>query len=116
LGFIGIALDVPRGDWLAKDGNDDEWIVAYHGTGLQATQSIIREGLRPGPGQAFQNNLNLNPLSAAGQIGVGIFCTPNLQEAINHNRAQNVVCILQCRVNPRALKINDGINWVVNSG
>lgn len=114
LGFVGIALDVPAGAWLSKNGGDNEWMVAYHGTGLQATESILREGLRAGPGQAFRNNQNRNPLSANGPIGVGIFCTPNLPEAIAHNKATAVTCILQCRVNPRALKIADDINWVVN--
>ena len=36
-GFIGIALDVPEGQWLSNNGGNNEWMVAYHGTGLQAT-------------------------------------------------------------------------------
>jgi hypothetical protein len=72
-------LDVPGGGWLTNDGNDDEWIVAYHGTSLQATQRIILEGLLSGWWQPFRNNLNMNPLSAVGHIEFGIFCTPNVQ-------------------------------------
>lgn len=115
-GFFGIALPVKAGNWLANDGNSEEWIVAYHGTGLQATKSILASELRPGPGQSFKCRTNQNPLSAPGLIDTGIFCTPDLPEAIAHNRASNFVVILQCRVNPNALKVADNIHWVVNEG
>lgn len=115
-GFFGIALPVKAGSWLGNDGNDNEWIVAYHGTGLEAVRSILASELRAGPGQSFKNCINRNPLSAQGPNDIGIFCTPDIPEAVAHNRARNFVVILQCRVNPRALKVADNLHWVVNQG
>jgi hypothetical protein len=82
-------------DWLAYDGNPNEWAVAYHGIGVggrcrtveESTHSIFKGGFIAGNGQVHQNAKNINkrykPKSKDPKydhiktVGSGVYCSPN---------------------------------------
>ena len=54
--------DNGNNDWLSKDGNKNEWAIAYHGIGIKmgskftlekVTNCILKEGFKAGHGQAY---------------------------------------------------------------
>ena len=81
-------------DWLAYNGNPNEWAIAYHGIGVggncktveQATEKIYSGGFKAGEGQVHQNAKNINkrykpnpndPNNDFSKIvGVGVYCSP----------------------------------------
>jgi profilin len=88
--WIGFGLNVinkydgGNNDWLGKDGNKNEWAVAYHGIGIiigssftleKATNCIINEGFKAGQGQAYAN---YDDARHPGQkVGKGVYCSPD---------------------------------------
>ena len=84
-------------DWLAYDGNENEWAIAYHGIGTrggmkveEATNNIIKGGFKfrsqaEGGGQAYSNYKNDNPRYKCDNkkkdyrnlIGDGVYCSPD---------------------------------------
>ena len=73
--------DNGNNDWLACNGNKNEWAVAYHGVGTKikpkledAVGSIAKGGFKVGPRQAYANSVNKN--NPGDSIGIGIYCTP----------------------------------------
>ena len=86
-------------DWLAYDGNENEWAVAYHGIGTRgglsvenATNNIFKGGFKykssaEGGGQAYSNYKNDNPRyrcdnkekDYSNLIGDGVYCSPDPQ-------------------------------------
>ena len=69
-------------DWIACNGNSNEWAVAYHGTGTglgmtleQATHNIVVGGFKPGGRQAYQYDDDAN--HPGQKIGKGVYCSPN---------------------------------------
>ena len=93
--------DNGNNDWLAYDGNPNEWAVAYHGIRSnfgpveQATKNIFIGGFKPGKGQAYSNKNNDNPKYKSDnkndhskKIGVGVYCSPNpkvMEEYANYS-------------------------------
>ena len=87
-GWIGFGLKVigkfdnGNDDWLAADGNPDEWAVAYHGVGSgiddnleDVTNKIAKGGLKKGSGQYYEDyDDRFHP---GHKIGVGVYCSPN---------------------------------------
>ena len=82
--------DDGNNDWLAYDGNPNEWAVAYHGIGNNAfsveetTKLIFTGGFKAGKGQAYQYDNNDNPNykpdnknDHSKKIGVGVYCSPD---------------------------------------
>ena len=83
--------DNGNNDWLAYNGNPNEWAVAYHGIGSsispveQATKNIFTGGFRAGAGQAYKNYNNDNPNykpddiknGHSKTIGTGVYCSPD---------------------------------------
>ena len=69
-------------DWIACNGNSNEWAVAYHGTGTglgmtleQATHNIVVGGFKPGGRQAYQYDDDAN--HPGQKVGKGVYCSPN---------------------------------------
>ena len=83
-GWIGFGLkakgkyDNGNDDWLAADGNKNEWAVAYHGVGCSNLEDVINKistsGLKAGNGQAYENaDDRFHP---GNKVGRGIYCSP----------------------------------------
>ena len=71
-------------DWLAYNGNQNEWAVAYHGIGVKlgsnftiekATNSILAGGFKAGRGQAYANSDDAR--HPGNKVGVGVYCSPD---------------------------------------
>ena len=81
-------------DWLAYNGNPNEWAIAYHGLGAggncktveEAAHNVYKGGFKAGGGQACQNHKNINtrykpnpndPKNDHSQkVGIGVYCSP----------------------------------------
>jgi hypothetical protein len=98
-------------DWLAMDGNKNEWAVAFHGFGKTAEvlPKIINEQLRVGPRQAYERD-----------IGKGVYCTPLIAIAEEYSGTielggKKYKMLMQCRVRPSKIKVCNGTDyWVLN--
>ena len=71
-------------DWLAYNGNDNEWTVAYHGirtnivsTVEKAAESILSGGFKAGKNQGYASYQNDNPKCSDKMVGVGVYCSPD---------------------------------------
>ena len=73
-------------DWLAYNGNSNEWAVAYHGIGTRlgsnftvekATESILAGGFKAGGRQAYVKYKNDNSRCSEQMVGVGVYCSPD---------------------------------------
>ena len=113
--WIGYGLKVlgqydnGNNDWIAMDGNANEWAIAYHGTQTKAVKPIcevngkfistIKEGEF---GQKCKDLLNTNKNSQKLYkiCGEGTHCSPLLNNASEYGGT-----IIMCRVNPKRLRI-----------
>ena len=87
-GWIGYGLKV-RGkydngndEWLACNGNTNEWAVAYHGVGRgfgmtleNAANNIIVGGFKAGGGQYYESHDDAN--HPGQKVGRGVYCSPD---------------------------------------
>ena len=88
-GWVGYGLnvlskyDAGNNDWLACNGRQGEWCVAYHGAARGKSSDevknivklILENNLKPGAGQSLKDT---NDDNHPGQkIGVGVYCSPN---------------------------------------
>ena len=80
-------------DWLAYNGNEKEWAIAYHGIGIgedcktveNSTLNIVKGGFKAGSGQLHRNEKNINKRYKPNDInndhsktvGKGVYCSPN---------------------------------------
>ena len=73
-------------DWLAYNGNENEWAIAYHGIGTKlgssftvekATNCILQGGFRAGKGQVYAEHNNDNKLCPDQKVGIGVYCSPS---------------------------------------
>ena len=82
-------------DWLAYNGNPNEWAIAYHGLGAgggcktveDAAHNVYTGGFKPGGGQACQNHKNINSRykpdpndpnnDHSKTVGIGVYCSPD---------------------------------------
>ena len=84
--------DGGNNDWLAYDGNPNEWAIAYHGIGCKlggtienATKEIFYKGFIAGGGQHYEKYKNDNPKYKPKDkqndhsqfVGVGVYCSPD---------------------------------------
>ena len=104
--------DNGNNDWIAMDGNANEWAIAYHGTQTKNVKpicevngkfiSIIKEDEF---GQKCKDLLNTNKNSQKLYkiCGEGTHCSPLLNYANKHGGA-----IIMCRVNPKRVRIPQG--------
>jgi hypothetical protein len=101
-------------DWLAMNGNENEWAVAFHGTQVKYISGITQTNIAAGPNQRRENDLNRNPLnnSKYPRCGKGVYfgqcieiCDKNgYCPAFKVNGGKMKVAF-QCRVNPREVRI-----------
>ena len=88
-GWIGFGLNVlgkydnGNNDWLACNGREGEWCIAYHGACVRNTSDeikqiikpILEKNLRPGAGQGYRDADDAN--HPGHKVGVGVYCSPN---------------------------------------
>ena len=137
-GWIGFGLKVldkydnGNNDWIANNGNKNEWAVAYHGTGVKmgssftlekATNCIINEGFKAGWGQAYAGDEDAR--HPGKKVGVGVYCSPNpyVMESYARN-AETSTCInginymmgFMMRVKPECIRYSNNQKdyWVLN--
>ena len=109
--WIGFGLKVTgkydkgNDDWLACDGNKNEWVVAYHGirtkmtkengelfTLEEAANNIYTKGFKKGEGQVHRNAKDLK--NKEKTVGKGIYCSPNpdvLEEYASDSRSETII-------------------------
>ena len=137
-GWIGFGLKVldkydnGNNDWIANNGNKNEWAVAYHGTGVKmgssftlekATNCILEGGFKAGWGQAYAE---CEDARHPGQkVGVGVYCSPDPYVMESYARyAQTSTCInginfmmgFMMRVKPERIRYSNSQKdyWVLN--
>jgi len=131
IGWIGIGLRVldkyENNDWVAFDGNKNEWCVAYHGVGRfsdsegvkDITGKIIKGTFKVGQNQVHKNCENIN--KPGTKVGEGVYCTPNVDTACAYSGVSKIngkqyQTVLMVRVKPGAIRecTDSGDYWVVN--
>ena len=87
--------DEGNDDWLAYDGNSNEWAVAYHGIGTKlgmtlekATHNIIAGGFKAGKGQAYEYDDDAN--HPGQKVGKGVYCSPQPSVMDSYAHSTNV--------------------------
>jgi hypothetical protein len=103
--------DNGNNDWIAMDGNPNEWAVAYHGTKAKAIEPICKANgrffstIKEAPGQKCKDYLNVNEKSQKLYkiCGEGAYVSPLLKYASGYGRV-----IIMCRVNPNKIRIPKG--------
>ena len=145
LGWTGFGLNV-RGmyddgndDWLAFDGNKNEWAVAYHGVGGDNVANTIRliikgDGIKnnnskeklfliTGKGQFHANCKNANEKNSGDKkVGRGAYCSPNPKVMDTYAKSHNgYLMALMLRVKPQRIRncncfceYETGEYWVLN--
>ena len=124
--------DNGNNDWIANNGNKNEWAVAYHGTGVKmgssftlekATNSILAGGFKAGWGQAYAEYEDAR--HPGQKVGIGVYCSPNPQVMESYaSCAQTSTCInginfmmgFMMRVKPERIRYSDSQKdyWVLN--
>ena len=132
--WIGYGLKVwgkydnGNNDWLAYNGNKNEWAIAYHGIGSKlgfsvekATNNIIKDGFKAGDGQAFSNHFDEN--HPGQKVGIGVYCSPDPCVMERYAQCNNIVINgkkylmgFMMRVKPDKIRysINEPNYWVLN--
>ena len=130
-GWIGLGLKVldrfDNGDnkWIGMINGPGEWCVAYHGVGRgqenvkYITKSIINDRFKPGSGQAYKDDENMN--KPGTKVGEGVYCTPDIDKAEIYSgktkiNGKNYYTVLMVRVKPSAIRQSseEPDYWVVN--
>ena len=92
-----------------------EWCVAYHGTSVEFAKSILINKFQAGPGQAYENDDDIN--HPEKKVGRGVYVTPEISIAESYSKiVDGYKCVFMCRVNPlnvRIPKSNQKI-WIVS--
>lgn len=95
-GWIGFGLNVinkydnGNNDWLACNGRDGEWCVAYHGAGRNRTsnevkeiiKSILENNLKAGRNQSYRDSQDF--FHKDKKVGEGVYCSPNIDVLENY--------------------------------
>jgi len=132
-GWIGYGLNVlnkydnGNNDWLACNGRQGEWCIAYHGAChgqssdnvKKGIKSILETNLRPGGGQAYAS---YNDDNHPGQkVGTGVYCSPNPQviegyAGVMNINGHNYMAAFMLRVKPDKIRYSNSQPdyWVVN--
>ena len=136
IGWMGFGLKVlgkydnGNNDWLACNGNKNEWAVAYHGIGISQNynlenviNNIANEGFKIGKTHACQFDDDLN--HKGQKVGIGIYCSPNplVMEQFASLSKTNIIIKgkryqmgFMMRVKPDKIRISSSIKdyWVLN--
>jgi hypothetical protein len=120
VGWMGFGIEVEKRyknepDWIACDGREGEWAVAYHGFGCRMKSSelksiiktIIHDNLRPGSGQAFSGASDKR--HKGQKCGTGVYITPNIDVAFNYAGVitlgkKNYKLVIMVRVKPEFIR------------
>ena len=90
-GWIGFGLNVlnkydyGNNDWLACNGREGEWCVAYHGACRgqnsdkvkRTIKLILESNLKPGEGQGYKNSEDAFHIGR--KVGIGVYCSPEIK-------------------------------------
>ena len=147
LGWIGYGLNVignydnGNNDWLAYNGNKNEWAVAYHGVGFGGKAKNVAEAIHmiiegdniktennekvfliPGSGQVHKKCQNVNSLNKDKFVGIGVYCSPNPKVMDTYAKNYNgYKMALMLRVKPHRIRYCNCIcenekssYWVLN--
>ena len=133
--------DNGNNDWLAYNGNPNEWAIAYHGLGAggdcktveDAAHNVYTGGFKPGGGQACQNHKNINSRykpdpndpnnDHSKTVGIGVYCSPdpNVMDSYAKYSSTNIKgktykMGFMMRVKPDKIRIsgNNTTFWVLN--
>ena len=119
--WVGYGLRVldeyENNDWIAMNGNPNEWAVAYHGTSQGAVKPICSKhgkffstSAEGATGQKCENYENINDKSKSQypKCGEGAYCSPHLYYACKYANITNNGVIIMCRVNPSLIRIPKG--------
>ena len=126
-------------DWLAYNGNKNEWAIAYHGIGIggecksveEATHNIYKGGFKPGSGQVHRNQKNINKRYKANDInndhskkvGEGVYCSPKPEVMESYANTSSIVINrkyykmgFMMRVKPDKIRISNANKyyWVLD--
>ena len=134
-GWIGFGLNVinkydnGNNDWLACDGRDGEWCIAFHGACVRSSSDqikqiikpILQNNLRPGSGQAYAG---YDDACHPGQkVGVGVYCSPNPSVIDGYAgkievNGYNYKVAFMLRVKPDKIRYSSSQvdYWVLNAG
>ena len=132
VGWKGFGLKVKgvddngNDDWIACNGNSNEWAVAYHGIGRglgmtleMATHNIIKGGFRAGSGQFYQYDDDAN--HPGKKVGVGVYCSPDpkvMEEYAKStsNNGKNYQMGFMMRVKPDRIRYSNSKKdyWVLD--
>ena len=111
--------DDGNNDWIAMNGNPNEWAVAFHGTSTKAVKPICEangkffstrnEGAQR---QWFENYVNTNEKSKDlfQYCGAGAYASPYLDEANKYYKG----AVIMCRVNPNKVRIPTERIWITD--
>ena len=140
--WIGFGLKVTgkfdngNDDWLACDGNKNEWAVAYHGVRTKMEKSdgskytledavgnIYKGGFKIGKAQAQESYNDLN--NKGKTVGKGIYCSPKpevLEQYASYSKSHTIIngkrymMGFMMRVKPDKIRISSKVPdyWVLN--
>ena len=114
--------DNGNNDWIAMDGNPNEWAVAFHATSENAVEHIWKKGekfhssVKEGAfGQKCCGNINKNKYSQKEYptCGEGTYVSPHLDYSLTYNKG----VVIMCRVNPKKMRIPEGYEdseWITD--
>jgi hypothetical protein len=117
--WIGYGLKVldqydnGNNDWIAMDGNPNEWAVAFHGTSTSAVKPICKKDGKffssISEGAAAQKckdffNVNKKSQDKYVRCGEGAYVSPHLEYALKYYKG----AMIMCRVNPNKIRIPQG--------
>ena len=103
--------DNRNNDWLMMNGNPGEWAVGYHGSSLTGNKGIASERLlKPGSGQAYENDIDMNPLSTrkGKQCGKGSYFASDIETPVEWGYSKPIngrYCVFQVRLKPSQVRI-----------
>ena len=120
LGWTAFGIEVTNRygnntDWIACDGRNEEWAIAYHGFGCRMSpdqikkiiKTIIHDNLKPGAGQACSGSRDRR--HPGNLCKNGVYVTPNLNIATQYagsiqlgGKAYRIVIMV--RVNPKFIR------------
>ena len=132
VGWIAFGIEVTNKyggntDWLGRDGNPEEWAVAYHGFGARMQpdkikgiiKTIVHDNLKPGAGQAYSGAPDKR--HPGKKCGNGVYITPKLEVATQYagmitlgNKSYRLVIMV--RVNPSFIREPQNMPgyWIVD--
>ena len=122
-GWRGLGLNVmnkyENNDWLACNGNKNEWAVAYQGININFIKPILLNGFMVGLRQAYMNDDDI--YHPGKKVGSGIYLTPkpDLMEKFSmpsEINGKKYKFGLMVRVNPEKIRspISNTDYYVVN--